>query len=314
LQGDDYYATVFDSARQNGITGVNINSKSVNKTWEIGKRYHPDNDDDEIYLQHLLSDEGNFFSQNRQNTYVAQYTNNGWDIGFPQQTPGAGYITTGTPLVGSGVNNRIFYNSISNSSYFTKLTGNGDAIIQTKLWFTGWRVNKELVHLSWKTQPEVGLKYFVVERMLTNEPAFSIRDTIASQVPNIISYSLHIYDNGDSNSYPGISFYRLRLVKTDNTFTYSQTIAIGNKPGPSLNLLWPNPSHGRFFVALNPIAPVKIIRLTNALGQKIIDEYVNGRTIIGMGENGKFASGTYFVTLLTAEGAVIETKKLVIIN
>jgi hypothetical protein len=314
IQGDDYYATVFDSVKQNVFSGTNMNTKSVNKTWEVGKRFHPDNDEDEIFLQHLTADEGTFFNQNRQNTYVAQYTNTGWDIGSPQLLPDSGYITTGNSLMNSGVNNRIFYNSISNSSFFTKLTGTGDANPQTKLWFTGWRVNKDLVHLNWRTQPEINIQYFIVQRMLTNETVFTDRDTVLSQVLNGISYQLHVYDDDDPNSYTGISFYRLKMVNRGGTsFSYSPVIAIGNKPGPYINLLWPNPSPGRFYISLNPIAPVENIIVTNVLGQKILEEKVNGRTIIQMG-NGKLISGSYFVSLLTKEGGILETKKLIVIE
>lgn len=313
IEGDDYYATVFDSVKQNALSGTNLSTKSVNKTWEIGKRFHPDNDEDEIFLQHLNADEGSYFNQNRQNAYVAQYTNTGWDVGSPQLIPDSGYLTTGNILMNSGVNNRLFYNSISNSSFFTKLTGTGEAGLQTKLWLTGWRINKDLVHVTWRTQPEVNLKYFIVQRELSNETNFTDRDTVLSQVPNTISYALHIYNDDDSNSYTGISFYRLKLVNSNNSFTYSQVIAIGNKPGPYINLLWPNPSPGRFYISLNPIAPVENIIVTNVLGQKILEEKVNGRTIIQVG-NGKLISGSYFVSLITKEGAILETKKLIVIE
>jgi hypothetical protein len=313
IQGDDYYATVFDGVRQNAISGTDMNLKSVNKTWETGKRFHPDNDEDEIFLQHLNVDEGRVFNQNRQNAYVAQYTTAGWDIGSPQLLPDPGYITTGISLSNSGVNNRLFFNSISSPSFFTKLTGTGDANPQTKLWFTGWRVNKDLVHLNWRTQPEINIQYFIVQRKLSNEAVFTDRDTVLSLVTNGISYQLQVYDDNDSNSYTGISFYRLKLVKRGGTlFSYSPVIAIGNKPGPHINLLWPNPSPGRFFISLNPIIPIENVIITNVLGQKIWNEKVNGRTIIDIDSN--LISGSYFVSLLTKEGAIIETKKLIIIK
>jgi hypothetical protein len=313
IQGDDYYATVFDGVKQNAISGMDINLKSVNKTWEIGKRFHPDADEDEIFLQHLNEDEGSFFNQNRQNAYVAQYTPAGWDMGSPQLIPDSGYITTGSPLSNSGVNNRLFYNSISNSSFFTKLTGTGDANPQTKLWFTGWRVNKDLVHLNWRTQPETDIQYFIVQRKLSNERVFTDRDTVLSLVANGISYQLQVYNDDDTNSYTGISFYRLKLVNRGGTsYSYSPVIAIGNRAGPYINLLWPNPSPGRFYISLNPIVPIEKIIMTNVLGQKVWDEKVNGRAIIEI--DSKLISGSYFVSLLTKEGAILETRKLIIIT
>jgi hypothetical protein len=311
-KGDDYYVTVFDSVKQNVLSGNSLESKSVNKTWEIGKRFNPGVGEEEIFLQHLIADEGNYFQQNRQNAYVSQFKNGSWDLGSPQTLPSSGYITTGNPLMNSGVNNRIFYNSINRSTFFTKLTGNGEDQLQTKLWLIGWRIDANTVHLNWKTQPETNVQYFIVQRKLSTEIYFKNIDTVLSQVPNGISLLQQIYDDEDANNYTGISFYRLKQVNRGNSFVYSNIIAIGNKAGPFINLLWPNPSPGKFFLSLNPIIPIKKIIVTNVLGQILLEENVNGRTILAMG--GKLISGNYFVSLVSAEGAIIETKKLVVIE
>ena len=309
VQGDDYYVNVFDSVRANRLSGKNLFSESVNKTWEIGKRYRPGIDEAEIFLQHINSDEGSFFKQNKKNAYVAWYNGNSWDTGSPQKYPAQGYLTSGPTLINSGVNSRVFYNTVAAPSYFTKLTGFGDSALQTILWFNARRNGDSTVYVYWNTKPEVYVKYFVVERRLSNETNFSQRDTVASQISGGISFSQHNYSDTDPNSYRGISFYRLKVVNMNGTFFYSNIIAVVGIAGGPLNMIWPNPTTDVFFVSCDPVWQVEAIVIWNAIGQRMKVEKTNGRNIIQMSG---LLPGTYFVGLIRVSGEVIETKKLVV--
>src|SRR4029078_5054691 len=86
-QGDDYYVNVFDSVKTSLFSGATLTSETVNKTWEIGKRFHPGLEETQIYLQHLLPDEGNYFKTNRQYAYVSWFNGTTWDTGSPQRSP-----------------------------------------------------------------------------------------------------------------------------------------------------------------------------------------------------------------------------------
>lgn len=139
--GDDYYVTVFDSVKADLFSGQNLRGKGVNKTWEIGKRTETINGQTEVFLQHLVRDEGNLFRSNRSNAYVSTYLQNGWDIGHPQELPYAGNLTSGADLQGSGVNSRTFYNNLWGPSYYSKFTGAGDTLLGTRLYFNAYRVS-----------------------------------------------------------------------------------------------------------------------------------------------------------------------------
>jgi len=125
-QGDDYYVNVFDSVKVALFSGADLSNESVNKTWEIGKRFHPGLEETQIYLQHLLPDEGNYFKANRKYAHVSWFNGVSWDLGSPQRYPDPGYIITGDPIAIGGVNDRHFYNTVASPSYFTKFTGIGD--------------------------------------------------------------------------------------------------------------------------------------------------------------------------------------------
>ncbi len=309
LQGDDYYVNVFDSVKAERPIGNYLFEESVNKTWEIGKRFQPDAGNVEIFLQHLNADEGSFFTLNKRNAYVSRFNGTGWDLGSPQSYPAPGYLTSGTPLTNSGVNNRVFYNTVSSPSYFTKLTGYGDSLLQTMVWFNARRTGYSAVDVYWKTKPEINVQYFIVQRRLSNETDFTNMDTVSSQVNGGISLAELNYSLIDPNSYSGISFYRLKTVNTDTTFFYSNIIAVGGKPGGPLILLWPNPTPDKFYVSCDPALRVQAIVIWNAIGQKIKQENVNGRTIIEMNLT---VSGSYLVGFVAADGTIIETKKLIV--
>ncbi|MGH2565217.1 MAG: T9SS type A sorting domain-containing protein, partial [Ginsengibacter sp.] len=309
--GDDYYVNVFDSVKTNRLTGTDLFSQSVNKTWEIGKRLRPGLDNAEIFLQHLTQDEGAQFQLNRNNAYVAYYNGSAWDTGAPQNTPVPGFITTGNTLFNSGVNNRLFSNTIGSPSYFTKLTGLGMAALKTNLWFNARRTDYNNVFAYWYTKPENNVQYFVLERMLSNENSFKQMDTVLSQVGGALSLTELDYTTNDPNSYSGISFYRLKVVNLDTSYFYSNIIAIGGTPGNGLNLLWPNPAQDQFYVSCDPIWKIKTIVIWNVSGQKVKEENTNGRTIIQMGG---LHAGTYFVSFVSESGQIVETKKLIVVG
>lgn len=309
--GDDYYVNVFDSVKAGRLTGNNLATTGINKTWEIGKRFRPGLDDAEIFLQHLNKDEGAQFTANRNYTYVSYFNGSNWDTGAPQSRPVAGYLTTGGTLNGSGVNGRVFNNTIASPSYFTKFAGDGSINLQTGLWFNARRTGDSTVYVYWKTKPEIDVQYFIVQRKLSNESEFTNVDTVSSLAIAGISFSELDYSLTDPNGYTGISYYRLQVINYNSSFFYSNTIAVGGIPGRSLNLIWPNPTQNIFYVSCDPVWQIESIIVYDAVGRKIKQENTNGRTIIQMGG---LEPGTYMVTLVRTGGQIVETKKLVVVG
>lgn len=309
--GDDFYVNVFDGVYSSLLTGSDISAQGVNKTWQVGKLQRPNTDEVEVVLQHLNSDEGSTFTRQKNNAYIARYTNSGWDIGSPQNYPVPGNLTSGTALPNSGINMRLFNGTIANSSYLTKLTGPGDSLLKTDLVLYGHRKNRVETKVEWETHPEVNVQYFVVQRKLSNETQFRNVDTVASLATNGISTANLYYNIIDPNDYTGISFYRLQLMQYNGDTSYTPAIAIAGRWGQFNAIVWPNPSHGNFFVGMSMTIPVKSIVVWNALGQKIRVEPANGRTLI---ELKGFIPGTYFVGVISSVGATLDVKKVVVVG
>ena len=201
----------------------------MNKTWQIGELLRPGISTAEITLQHDNNDEGSFFKTYKQNAYVSRFTGVVWDTAYPQSFPGAGYITSGNVLSNSGTNSRIFNSTISSASYFTKLTDT--SLKKTNFWFNAYRLDSANVYTYWYTNPEINIKLFVVQRMLSNETSFKDVATVYSKASSGYNFTRLDYSATDPNDYRGISFYRLLMLSYTNDSTYSDTVAKSYKPG-----------------------------------------------------------------------------------
>jgi hypothetical protein len=308
--GDDYYMNVFDSVRQEITSGMNLQKISVNKTWEAGKLLRPQEDETEIFLQHLVADEGQIFNANRSLSYISAWTNGIWDTSRPQQVPIAGSLTTTSPLPNSGLNARLMKIPLGSSTYFTKFTGisltNPDS---TRVWLNAYRKDYNNVQVYWTTKPEVNNHYFIVQRRLSNEPAFQDIDTIYTSAPDGNSTTYLHYSMYDPNNYAPNSYYRLKVVNRNSRYFYTNTAVVNGNPGGFQLLLWPNPSTGVFYLGINGAAAVKTVIIWDAVGRKIREEAVNERTIIEMRLH---LPGVYMVSFISHGGQLLETKKLVI--
>jgi hypothetical protein len=310
IAGDDYYMNVFDSVRQEVTSGINLQKISVNKTWEAGKLLRPQEDETEIFLQHLVADEGPSFNTNRGLSYISAWTNGQWDTSRPQQLPMSGSLTTGAPLANSGLNSRLLKNSPGSSTYFTKFTGISLARPDsTRVWLNAYRKDWNNVQVYWTTKPEVNNHYFVVQRRLSNEPAFQDMDTVYTSALNGNSTNFLHYSINDPNNYAPNSYYRLKVVNRNSQYFYTNVVVVNGKPGGFQLLLWPNPSTGLFYIGINGAAAVKTIIIWDAVGRKIREVAVNERTIIEMR---LYLPGVYMISFISHGGQLLETKKLVI--
>jgi len=99
----------------------------------------------------------------------------------------------------------------------------------TGLVFTGQRKKATEVTLKWTSQTETNMSGYQIQRRLKNEVSFSDRAFVNSLAPGGNSLSQLSYQNVDANSYVDTSFYRLKIMTTGNTFSYSNEIVVPGK-------------------------------------------------------------------------------------
>ena len=171
---------------------------------------------------------------------------------------------------------------------------------------SGQRKKATEVTLKWNSLTETNMSGYQIQRRLKNEVDFSDRTFVNTLAPGGNSNSQLSYQNIDANSYADTSYYRLKIIANDATFTYSNEIAItaktngGNAGGgnggggnPHNNTLadttattapaktitqvnttkkitvGPNPNNGNFWFSVNGIKQEIIATLYTVDGKQI---------------------------------------------
>lgn len=171
--------------------------------------------------------------------------------------------------------------------------------------FTG--VKEKLSNrLSWTTAQETNSKSFVIERSSNGVDFVSLGNMDA--VGN--SNRSHDYSFTDEKVLKGINYYRLKMVSTDNSFRYSNTVVLKNDFSNEL-AVYPNPSTGKiniWFMA-EKISPVGIS--IHDMNGKLVYHYklqANKGSNITTANITKLAAGNY--TVKVENGDKIMTQKI----
>jgi hypothetical protein len=142
--------------------------------------------------------------------------------------------------------------------------------------FDAQRLSNNLVALQWETSQEENDKGFEVERKLDDEQVFGSVGFVPSAAPGGTSATTLQYAFTDTNSYSGISYYRLQQEDLGGNVSYSGIKAVSGSAGQLSVSLYPNPGHGQFIIRVDgsdqPWSALvtdelgHVIRLINATG------------------------------------------------
>ncbi len=308
--GASYYVSVFDKVFDKATAGQLMQINTVNTTWQIGRKSVTQGIHAEILLQHLRKKEGGLFAANRKLAYVSMFTDDNWDDNGQKTEPSMTNLGSRSIWRSIGVNQRLVRNNTFEYAYFTKTYGKiDDNHLKNQLWFSGYRNDDRTVYLSWVTKPEINNEYFILERKTANENDYSTIDTIYSKSGGYNLDSLH-YNYTDDNNFKGVTYYRITMVSGTGEHTITKTIAIGPKVGKKTIIIWPNPSSGKFRIAIVNYPGIKSVVIWTIIGQKLMEEKLNDRTIIDME---LLTPGTYIVGFVGDNGLIVESKKLLIV-
>ncbi len=156
--------------------------------------------------------------------------------------------------------------------------------------FTGILID-DYVQLDWTTVTEINSDYFSIER---STDGVSFREIGTKDAAGESSSSLS-YDHQDKDPFNGMNYYRLKMIDRDETFTYSNVVAI-QLSDIRETVAYPSPTKGQLFV--NAGGKINTIIIFDAAGKSL-------RTINGLGnENAEInvnqlSAGIYFLKVET---------------
>jgi len=152
--------------------------------------------------------------------------------------------------------------------------------------FTG-NMNNEIVHLNWKVQNEINLDGYDVE---ISEDGNQFNKITSVKATNSTTYHFEYKPFGVAKHY-----YRLKLMNTNGSFTYSNAILLTKAISTATINLFPNPSKGFITVKSSGIIDNTEAIITDFSG-KVIKKMPITNGFISLDVAG-LNSGTYNITL-----------------
>lgn len=167
----------------------------------------------------------------------------------------------------------------------------------TLLSFTATRTGDNGL-LQWSTTNDKGTRRFVIQRS-NDGVSFADLDSVAASLD---SNTTHFYHYTDTRLLPGTTFYRLRMIDQDGTFTYSPVRTIGGSGNAQISI-YPNPVlDGNLYVS-SPVN-VRYLRLTDASGKVLLEKAVQGyQQTLAVGS---ISRGIYLLVVDTDTGRTVQ--------
>lgn len=151
------------------------------------------------------------------------------------------------------------------------------------------------VQIDWRTASEKNTENYFIERSKDGINFESISSVKAAGNSN----SIIEYTETDFNPIAGISYYRLKQVDINGTFTYSSIVPVNYKINKNKLRIYPNPSIGEFNIELSEFdASEVLVVIKDITGKEVYSKVAisqEGKNLIAIDPEHKLAPGAYFV-------------------
>jgi len=165
--------------------------------------------------------------------------------------------------------------------------------------------NNSVVTLNWNTLIEINAKEFIVQKN-TGNGFVDVKTITALNKANGASYT-----TTDNDVNKGNTFYRLRMVDFDGTYTNSDTRTVKGTASDSEYMVFPNPSNGNGKVSITDISEPTDVQLIDNTGRVIKNVSMNNNNSI---ELNNLQNGMYQIRIHTKSQGSVVTRKLTVIN
>ncbi|OKL40155.1 T9SS type A sorting domain-containing protein [Pontibacter flavimaris] len=152
-----------------------------------------------------------------------------------------------------------------------------------------------IVELQWQTASEDQNSHFVVERSADGK-AFEGIGMVAGHGTTALTTN---YTFQDQVPLPGASYYRLRQVDLDGSYTYSKVVAVTRKVSLAVNV-YPTITAGELQVKSD--VRLRQALVVDAMGQRLMDLQLQQATPIHTLDVSRLQSGAYVLVLLDENG------------
>lgn len=192
----------------------------------------------------------------------------------------------------------INFNNNSDDGYYTIGTrDNTSSPLPIELLSFNAELRENQVDINWTTATEINNNYFIIERSadgVTFEPIKKVK--AAGNSTSVIHYK-----EIDYNPLTEISYYRLKQIDYNDTYTYSKIIAVNNHQNIELIRVFPNPTEDVFYIELKGFEYQEIqLIVKDVTGKECFSYDVNvieDSEVVTIDFEKKLAKGVYFLQI-----------------
>jgi hypothetical protein len=194
-------------------------------------------------------------------------------------------------------------------AYAYNLDGSCYTVLPTILETFDGRINGDKNVLYWKTAQEGMLSAFIIERKNTAGFIETGSVTTTGNTTNARQYTFTDHTPGDGNNQ-----YRLKLLQTDHSFTYSEIITLGKHTRAAF-AVYPNPVTDKLTITFGANRNHRyVVRLLNAVKQVITESTFttsDGNTLV-MRRPAAAGNGVYLLQVIDTETNQVFTEKVIL--
>lgn len=165
--------------------------------------------------------------------------------------------------------------------------------------FNAEPIDNDYVEITWVTASEINNDYFEIERSLdANDWTSILKEDGAGNSSTTLFYSAY-----DRQPNPGTSYYRLKQVDFDGSYTYSSPVSVNFNDSETISI-YPNPTNNTAILTMNSsqkgMVQVFIYSVDGRLVQSLIFEVVAGYNAITL-ELAGLSAGTYSTKIISPD-------------
>ena len=166
--------------------------------------------------------------------------------------------------------------------------------------------SKQVVSLNWNTEFEINAKEFIVERAEGAE--FRSVGSIKSNGNSSVRKS---YSFNDKNENAGTTYYRLKNVDLNGSFTYSEIRTVKGIGAVNDVTVFPNPARSNSKISVVGVTANSSIQLLDFSGKVL--KNMNSTTVNSLDLSG-VKNGTYLIRIIDKSTNVTVNKSLTVSN
>jgi len=167
---------------------------------------------------------------------------------------------------------------------------------------------KNAVNVNWKTEQELNSSRYEIQRSFNNID-FETVGVIASKSSNS-SIAQYYSFTDNSNNLNSTSFYRLKMIDLDNSFTYSYVKAVQGSSLKNEILVGPNPAQSGQMIMIRNLSEPSSIRIFDYSGRLIQTASSTGNSV----QLNNLQNGFYYVNITGKQTGISSVKKLSVLK